>query len=420
MLLISACDLIVHKEGNVSSITMKKLKKSSDMFREKVGKAALKIMGDDLYVRNQFCAPFSLQTAIGMLLLGSKGITRSQIRNLTFSGFNSSKLVAPHRSLLYLTKEVSKPYKAGTDYDTMNVANRIYIQNGLGVDQKFVYETERCYASDAGDIDFGKSDEARNTINSWAEEKTMGKIEELLPKGSISPNTKLVMVNAIYFYGSWKHQFNASLTKKRDFHIMSNGTKEKTVKVDMMSQWGNFKFCRLDGINAEILKLDYTEERLSMLIILPDKKDGLSEVFTEKFDYKKCFEKNLTRHAKIFIPKFEIKVDYPMKKILSEAGMKDVFVQSKADLSGIAKDGQLFVDEIYHQTFISVNEKGTEAAAATGTVMLTKSRPKTFECDHPFLFRIVENQFGNVLFEGSVSNPRVKPDPCLGTDCMEK
>ena len=395
------------------------MKYSAATFREKIGQASLKILGNEKYDKNQFCSPFSIQSALGMLLSGTNGNTKSQIEDTLFSAWKSGtereKRVQPHQSLFLLTNEVSKPYKEGNN--TFNIANRLYIQNDFEITSAFKSSTEKCYDADAHNVDFTKSEETRKEINKWVEKKTMNKIEELLPKNSLSSNTKLVLINAIYFYGSWKYEFNASLTKKQDFKIYSTGSKKTLkskgkVRVDMMSQAGNFTFCRLEGIAAEILKLDYTEERLSMLIILPNKDDGLAEVSKSmgKFNYTTCVEKSFARKAEIFVPKFEIKAEYQMKKILSEAGMTDVFDSNKADLSGIAKGGKgghLFVDEVYHQAFVSVNEKGTEAAAATGIVVTTKSGPKTFKCDHPFLFMIVENQFGNVLFEGSLSNPSV-------------
>jgi len=307
-----------------------------------------------------------------------------------------------------LTKELSKPFKEGNN--TLSAANRLYIQKDFEITEGFAKETETCYSSEARDVDFSKPEEARTTINSWVEEKTLSKIKEILPKKSVKATTKLVLVNAIYFYGSWKYEFNQSLTTKQDFHLRSNETKENPMKVDMMSQEGNFTFYKIDG--AEMLKLDYTEDRFSMFIVLPDEKDGLPEVARSfrDFDFKDHEGEQYSKHAKIFIPRFEFKANYEMKKALSEAGMSDVFDDKVADLSGITgQKGQLYVSEIYHQAFISVNEKGTEAAAATAIVNDTPSpsqQIKTFRCDRPFLINIVENKFGSVIFDGLVFNPR--------------
>ena len=407
---------------------MKKLKKSARHFSEKFKQARLKLMGNEEFGKNHFWSPYNVISAIGMLHLGSKGTTKSQIEDAAFSAWlqvpssNDKNLKEPHQSILQLTEEISKPYKTGND--TISVASRLYIHNDFEIAQKFVEETEKYYYSDAKNVDFRKSEETRNTINSWVEEKTRNKIQNLLPKDSLNSKTRLVLVNAIYFLGTWRYQFNSTLTKKKDFHIQNtwnngttnftHGTKPKTVKVDMMYADSKFKFCRLDGVKAEMLKLDYTDERLSMFIVLPDEKDGVPRVLKNygDFNHENCKEKLFPRAAKILIPKFEIEAEYEMKNILTEMGMNDLFTPKISNLTGISKKGQLHVDEIYHKAFVKLYEAGTEAAAASGSTidMDDSGIPppiKHFNADHPFLFKIVENKFGNVLFEGLVADPSI-------------
>ena len=145
-----------------------------------------------------------------------------------------------------------------------------------------------------------------------------------------------------------------------------------------------------------------------MVIILPNKDNGLIDVEMKMhtFDYQACMKGKMNEELRIYIPKFEIESDFELKKPLTEMGIKEVF-NEEADLSGISLERPLFVDEIYHSAFIRVGEEGTEAGAATGIVVKTKSRPKyeTFRCNHPFYFMIVENEFGTVLFDGTVINP---------------
>ena len=143
-----------------------------------------------------------------------------------------------------------------------------------------------------------------------------------------------------------------------------------------------------------------------MVIILPNKDNGLIDVEMKMhtFDYQACMKEKKNEELRIYFPKFKIESDFELKKPLTEMGIKEVF-NEEADLSGISLERPLFVDEIYHSAFIKVSEEGTEAAAATGIVLNTKSRPKTFRCDHPFYFMIVENEFGTVLFDGTVINP---------------
>ena len=168
-----------------------------------------------------------------------------------------------------------------------------------------------------------------------------------------------------------------------------------------------FEFCRLDGVKAEMLKLDYTEERLSMFIILPDEVDGAPSVFKHynDFNQENCKGQLRPVAATILIPKFEVETEYKMKRTFTEMGINHLFSPNKANLSGISKQGQLYVDEIYYKAFLKVDEDGTEAAAASGSVINMVSKIKLFNANHPFMIKIVENKHGNVVFEGLIADP---------------
>ena len=384
---------------------MVKLDDSFDIFRYKLNEAFQRIHGFHLYARNQFGSLFSPLLAIGMLLLGSSGDTDSQIRENAFAGwqFNDQNLDEPHLALLGLTKAVTKPHMGSND--VMKFQNRMYIQNGFGIDQKYLTATDKCYNQEIEYIDFFSTPQtARATINNWVRETTGDKLPDLLPENSLTSDTKLVIVNAVYFHGFWKQAFKSSLTAKRDFSILKNNHSEK-VMVDMMSKEGTFEFYKPD--DAEVLKLNFGEDRMSMFIILPDKEFGLLQSF-KYFDYKSYEDTKQLLQAKIIIPKFEIQANYNFSETMPEAGIKDLFDDSKADLSGISNVDQLFVNEMHQQAYIRVDEEGTEATIAVGSVTDTRdfrAGTKEFLCDHPFLFMIVENTFGNVLFQGLVVNP---------------
>ena len=382
---------------------MKKLTVSFSVFRDKLNMAFAKIHGIHLYDGNEFGSLFSPLLAVGMLLLGSKGDTDSQIRKNAFAGwkFNDQNLDEPHLALLHLIKQVTRPYKVGNGI--MSVDNRFFIQQGLALIQQYLFQTAKYYRQNGGFIDFVSPEAARNTINNWVLEATSEDIEDLLPKNSLSSFTKLVIISPVYFYGSWKYAFNPSLTQKRDFSILINKTKD-TVQVDMMSQEGYFEFYKPDA--AEVMRLNFSEDRMSMFIILPDTEFGLVESF-KYFDYKQYENTKQVVQANIFVPKFEIQAKYNFSETLPVAGIKDLFDGDKANLSGISTVGQLFVNEMHQQAFIRIDEKGTDAAIAVGSVVNSRAGTKQFVCDHPFLYMIVENTFGNVLFEGSVANPSI-------------
>ena len=376
---------------------MKKLVSSSRQFSPKFRNAQTDVMGKEEHFKNQLWSPFNVMSAIGMLLLGSRGNTRSQIKDAVFSAWNSTDkdLEEPLQTLQSLTKEVSKPFKRGND--TLSVVNQLFFHDDLSIDKKFVEGIKDLYCVDATKTNFGESEKARIKINSWVERKTKNKIENLLPQNSLSSKTKLVLVSAIHFLGSWKHAFNSSWTTKSDFHSLRYAANDTTVKVDMMSQEGNFAFCRLDGIPGEMLKLDYTDERFSMFIILPDKIEDTPEIVKsfQNFTYDNCKNNTRTVPATISVPKFEFHAEFKMKNILSKAGMADLFNGKQANLSGIVNETQLFVDEFYHKAIIKVNEEGTESDAAPTECTKGKSRqkpqePKVFKCDRTFIFVIVE------------------------------
>ena len=384
---------------------MKKLTISLAIFRDKLNVAYAKIHGIHLYDGNEFGSLFSPLEMLGMLLLGSKGDTDSQIRKTAFAGwkFNDQNLDEPHLALLHLIKKVTRPYKVG--YGMLTIDNQLYIQQGFEVSQQYLLEAARCYFPETFAINFTNPEAARNTINNGVKEATGEYIDDLLPKNSLSSLTKLVIVSAECFYGSWKYAFDPTLTQKRDFSILINETKN-TVQVDMMSQEGYFEFYKPDA--AEVLRLNFSDKYLdmSMFIILPDTEFGLVESF-KYFDYKQYENTKQVVQANIFVPKFEIQAKYNFSETLPVAGIKDLFDGDKANLSGISTVGQLFVNEMHQQAFIRIDEKGTDAAIAVGSVVNSRAGTKQFVCDHPFLYMIVENTFGNVLFEGSVANPSI-------------
>ena len=256
---------------------------------------------------------------------------------------------------------------------------------------------------------------SRKEINDWVKEKTMGKIKDLIPSGSFNSETSLVLVNAIYFYGKWKSAFKASSTMKMAFVIPNTNSSDsehsRYVDVDMMRQVAEFEHCRPKNIEAQVLKMPYEGGNLSMLLILPNKLDGLIAVVKNmsKFNYDDCFiQKSMKHKIDLEIPKFTIKAEYNMKEVLKSLGATYMFDKENANFSGIAND--LWVEEVFHEAFIKVNEEGSEAAAATGVhgnvhPSMPLPPPIPFHCDRPFMFLIVENNYGTVLFYGTVSNP---------------
>ena len=342
---------------------------------------------------------FSLESVMALVFLGAKGETACQIkRGLSFPAKES------------LVKDLNSALTSiGTNDENgviSQIANRIYVKKGTKLSDGFKKDSNAVQGGMVEEITFSDSENAANTINGWVEKQTHNKIKDLFTQDSFDGLTELVLVNALYFKGKWLNKFRSAATANQEFHM----TKSKTVEVPMMRSKGKYSVTNLKGLNAKALKLPYMGERFYMVIILPDEKNGLHAVEQElpKFDFAKGLEFYIPNTYEISVPKFKIESQFDLKEIMESLGVKDMFVQGKADLSGISENAQnLHVSKIVQKAFIEVNEEGSEAAAATGVSITGRSlsMPQTFICNHPFIFFIKDSKTGLILFMGRVVDP---------------
>ena len=267
-------------------------------------------------------------------------------------------------------------------------------------------------------IDFWmQAEKAREDVNSWATKQTHGKIENLLPLGALDAQTRIVLANALYFKGMWSRPFEESATKEADFFLMDGGN--NSIKVPMMHTQA--KQCIRDFPTFKVLRLPYASgkdaRQFSMLILLPHDRNGLADL-EQNLDTKTVCEDlaHITRQVPVTrcdVPKFKISSQVMVPKALKSLGMSLVFGEH-ADLSnmveGLPAGESLYVSNVFHKGFVEVNEKGTEAAAATAVVVSTRmcivnEQPMEFVADHPFLFLIKEEKMNVVVFSGRVTNP---------------
>ena len=231
----------------------------------------------------------------------------------------------------------------------------------------------------------------------------------MIPPGSVNESTRLVLTNAIYFKGDWIKQFNEDETQKRDF-TLSSGDK---IKVETMKRTGDkSKFKYSENKDLQVLEMPYLGKELSMLILLPKDSDiqSLEKSISVK-QFSKWNKDLKEERVNIYIPKFKFETKYFMADDLKDMGMPIAF-SDDADFSGMTGNKDLKISQVIHQAFVEVNEEGTEAAAATGGIMVTNSigssskpRIPIFRADHPFVFMIKQNNTGSILFMGRVSNP---------------
>ena len=252
-------------------------------------------------------------------------------------------------------------------------------------------------------------EESRQTIHGWVEDQTEDRIKDLIPEGAITPFTRLVITNAIYFKGTWVLQFDENKTQKATFRTEGDGS----VTVDMMQRTDEEAFYSyVETEDLQVLRMPYEHESgksLSMLVLLPKDNDiATAETVLGTTELADAVASMETRQVEVFFPKFTLETIYFLPDTLGAMGMPTAF-SSDADLSGMDGTQNLFISGVIHKAFVEVNEEGTEAAAATGVIVgraVAVEKPvPVFRADHPFIFLITDNETGNLLFMGRMSDP---------------
>ncbi|XP_070603265.1 serpin B6-like [Erythrolamprus reginae] len=363
-----------------------------------------KKLNADNPAKNLFFSPLSISSALRMVWLGAKGNTEAQMSKV----ISVSKDREVHQKFEKLISEINKP---GAKY-ILSLANRLFGETSYEFLASFIESTEKFYHASLEKLNFKQaSEDSRRHINAWVEEKTSGKIQNLLVPGIIDSLTKLVLVNAIYFKGNWADKFDKDNTQEQPFHINKNETKT----VQMMFKREKYNRTYISDYDTSILEIPYVDNELSMFILLPQKIEdnttGLEklerEITYEKLmDWIKPEMMDLTE-VELSFPKFKLEEKYDLKPVLRSMGMTDAFDERKADFSGMSTNKDLVISEVVHKTFIEVNEEGTEAAAATAAVMMMRCAMfvPQFKVNHPFLFFIMQRSTKTILFFGRCCSP---------------
>jgi len=364
------------------------------------------IFGLDLYQiltakedGNIFISPYSISSALAMTYAGANGNTKKQMAEVLY--FN-----LPDNELHSAFSKLNSIFNAPKNDFQLAIANSLWGQINYPFREDFIELVKKYYSAGFNLVDFVNDlnrEKARNEINKWVEDRTNQKIKELIQKGDLTSLTRLVLVNAIYFKGKWKYTFNKKETKEIPFFV----DEKRTSKVPMMHQVNDFNYYEDKDLQA--IELPYSGDELSMIVILP-KERTLSKL--EKNLNYTLLDKISTNMAKekieVYFPKFKIEKRYILNEPLIKLGMSDAFDDMLADFSGMTGSRDLYISKVIHQSFIEVNEEGTEAAAATAVIMSGKSislGPKIFKADHPFLFFIIHKPTNTILFMGRFIEP---------------
>ncbi len=360
----------------------------------------------DLYARlrqkegNLFFSPYSISTALAMTYGGARGETAEQMATTLHFALPPQRLHPAFGALIrhFNAGGAKRKYQLDT-------ANALWAQKGYTFLPEFVRLTKDVYEAGLKEVDFRQTEQARKTINAWVEKQTRDKIKDLFAPGVLTADTRLVLTNAIYFKGDWATPFLKGATRKEDFRLGGGGK----VKAPMMHAGKKLRYHGDKTLQA--VALPYAGHQLEMVVLLPRGVDGLAEL-EKSLTSARLDEwlKGMSVHqVKLTLPRFELTSKFELNKELSDMGMPLAF-SKQADFSGMSTRERLFIGKVVHKAFVDVNEKGTEAAAATGVTIQPTAAPRPeppveFRADHPFLFLIRDNRTGSVLFLGRVANP---------------
>ncbi|XP_056376982.1 serpin B4-like [Hyla sarda] len=397
---------------------MESISKSINQFSFDLSKE----LGSSERDKNIAISPLSISAALSLVLLGSGENTATQIEQVLHMPESQIPLKDEKKGFEKLCgrrmkkKEVHDVHhqfhellnqlKSQKSDSVLTIANAAFTQLNFPLLKEYLRSAETLYQAKLETVDF-QDDKTRQEINSWVEEQTEGKITDLFPENSLDKSAALVLVNAVYFKGQWMKKFKEENTTNAPFYI----TKDTEISVPMMSKKREkFNIGIIEEIDAEIIELPYGTGDLCMFIVLPNEVAGLQKIEEQitAESLMKWTSSNFLTSMKLDlqIPRFKIETNYNLAQYLTNMGIVDAFSQQKANLSGMSDIG-LYVSQVIHKCFIDVNEEGTEAAAATGAVIMPKSLlpPKTFIVNHPFLCFIKHISTDTIIFHAKVYSP---------------
>ena len=360
---------------------------------------------------NLFYSPFSISQALAMTFTGARGETERQMADTLQYRLSQGSLHpafnALDRTLASRGKDArgTQNQEEAKQYFRLNIANAVWGQHGFGFLPDFLDVLAENYGAGMRPLDFaGAPEESRARINDWVAEETEDKVKDLLPPGTIDPLTRLVLTNAIYFNASWHWPFDLRQTKMRPFHLEGGGS----VDVPMMTETSKDFYGYVKGDSYQAVDVPYSYGEMSMTVLLPDRgalgelEDSLNADLLDQI-----MDDIEIDYVTLTMPMFEFESEFSLGETLAGMGMPDAF-DDRADFSGMTGSQGLWISHVVHKAFVSVDERGTEAAAATA-VFVRKSgaskEPIPVTVNRPFIFLIRDTATGTVLFLGRVMNP---------------
>ncbi|HEV7349374.1 serpin family protein [Telluribacter sp.] len=341
---------------------------------------------------NIFVSPLSLHIALGMLLNGAEGETARQIQQtLKLEGLTQAELNQAYQALMEGLPQADPSVK-------LALANSVWYRNTFQVEKDFLNVLKQSFKAEVSAENFD-SPAAKDRINQWASDNTNGKIKKVIDE--IRPEHVMFLLNALYFKGDWKYQFDPKQTMDAPFTLANGGTKN----VKMMSLKENYRVARTEKYTAA--QLPYSTGQFNLTLLMPNEGATVNDLiagFTAE-EWTKL-QSSLLQESKVLVglPKFTLEYEVNLNKTLQKMGMDRVFT-AQAELDKISKAEQLAVSFIKQNTYLGVDEKGTEAAAVTTIGIEVTSAPPSYIFDRPFVFIISEKSSDTILFMGRIMNP---------------
>ncbi|XP_058412593.1 plasminogen activator inhibitor 2 [Diceros bicornis minor] len=390
--------------------------------------------------QNLFFSPWSISSTMAMIYLGARGNTANQMAKVLQFNKVGVREVPPVTPEKFTSYEIMQQIRKGTYPEAilraqvgdtihssfcslisaintstgeylLESASKLFGEKTAKFKEEYMRLSKKYYSTEPQSVDFLEhAEEAREKINSWVKTQTKGKIPNLLPEGSVDGDTRMVLVNAVYFKGKWKTPFEKKLNELYPFRV--NSIRHTPVQMMYLREQLNIGY--IGDLKAQILELPYAGD-VSMFLLLPDEIADMStglellegEITYDKLNKWTSKDTMAEDDVEVYVPQFKLEERYELKSILRSMGMDDAFNKGQANFSGMSERNDLFLSEVFHQATVDVNQEGTEAAAGTGAIMSgrTGHGGPQFVADHPFLFFIMHKITKNILFFGRFASP---------------
>ncbi|XP_075806541.1 neuroserpin [Microtus pennsylvanicus] len=361
----------------------------------------LRATGED---ENILFSPLSIALAMGVMELGAQGSTLKEIRHAM--GYDRLK----NGEEFSFLKDFSDMVSAEESQYVMKIANSLFVQNGFHINDEFLQMMKKYFNAEVNHVDFSQNVAVANYINKWVENYTNSLLKDLVSPRDFDAVTHLALINAVYFKGNWKSQFRPENTRTFSF----TKDDESEVQIPMMYQQGEFYYGEFsDGSNEaggiyQVLEIPYEGEEISMMLVLSRQEVPLAtlEPLLKAQLIEEWANSVKKQKVEVYLPRFTVEQGIDLKDIFKALGVTEIFIKD-ANLTSMSDRKELFLSKVVHKSFIEVNEEGSEAAAASGMIAISRMAvlyPQVI-VDHPFLFLIRNRKAGTILFMGRVMHP---------------